>query len=72
MLWKMIIVESSITTTFIKHKHRNTGTSALIHPVSLKKTVSLKPSLGLSVEIWSRFFRLVCFNWVHKSLPASF
>ena len=33
----------NITTTYVEHKHKNTGTSA--------KTGSLKPSFGLSIEI---------------------
>ena len=40
------------TTTYIEQK--NTGTSVLIHPQNA--------SFGLSIEIRSRFSRLVCFN----------
>ena len=39
----------------------NIGASVLIHPGNAKNSI-IKPSFGLSVEIWSQFFRLVCFN----------
>ena len=49
--------------------------SVLIHS-SMKcwKTVSLKPSLGLSVEIRSWFSKLLCFNFEYVTMfsPASF
>ena len=35
------------------------------------KTTSSK-SFGLSVEIWGRFYRLVCFNWVRNKVSMSF
>ena len=57
-------IKNSIKTTYIEHKHKNTGTSVLIHPINFE-TVSLKPSVGLSVEMWSWFCRWACFNWVH-------
>ena len=43
--------------------------SVLIYPQDI---VSLNPSSGLSAEIWSRFSRLVCFNWVHNEVFPSF
>ena len=72
-LWKMIILKDNITTKHIKYKHKNTGTSGKpIHISGLQcfnssrkcwKTVSSKPSFGLSVEIWSQFSSLVCVNY---------
>ena len=58
-------------TTSIEHKQKNTGINSF---TKYWKAASLKPSFRLSVEIWSRFSKLVCFNWVHnfKFLPASF
>ena len=39
----------------------------------LKNSIlSLKPSFGLSIEIWSGFSRLVCFNWVVNEVFTSF
>ena len=37
----------------------------------IHKTVSLKPSFRLSVEMWSRFSELVCFNWVWNEVFTS-
>lgn len=36
------------------------------------KTVWLKPFFGLSIKIWSRFSRLVFFNWVCNKVFTSF
>ena len=51
-----------LTTKYIECKHKNTGTSSfqsfayvnyivLIHALTVEKTVTLKPSFGLSVKI---------------------
>ena len=83
MLQKKIILKDNIVTKCIECKNKNTGTSSCksIHISELLcfnsstkswKTVSLKPSFGLSVEIWKWFSRLVCFNWVQNKILASF
>ena len=76
--------KSNITTECIEYKHKNTRTSSckfisiskLQHQInsSMKcwKTVSLKPSFGLSVERWSWLSRLVCFNWLPPEVFTSF
>ena len=34
---KKIILKGNMTTTYIEHRHKNTGTSVLIHPQNLEK-----------------------------------
>ena len=50
---RYITTKDNITTTYIEQKHKNTGTSVLIHPGQemLKNSISLNPSFGLSLEI---------------------
>ena len=66
----------------MEYKHKNTGTSScksiciselqcFNSSVKCWKAVSLKP-FGVSIEIWSQFHRLVCFDWVHKKVFTSF
>ena len=71
----------NITTRYTEYKHKNTGTTCTsVHISRLQcfnpstkfwKTVSLRPSFGLSVKIWSQFSRLVCFNWVRNEVFTS-
>ena len=74
ILWKKIILKGNMATKYIEYKCKNTGTInckainiSKLHCFSSStkcwKTVSLK-HFGLSVEIWSQFSRLVCFDWV--------
>ena len=35
--YEKIILKDNITTTYIEHKNRNTGTSVLIHPQNVEK-----------------------------------
>ena len=78
-LWKKIILKDNIATKYIEYKHKNTGTSSSksIRIAKLKcfnsstKLVSLKPSFGLSVEIWSQFSRLYCFDGVRNKVFTS-
>ena len=60
---KKTILTGNITM-YIKYKHKNT--------MKCWKTVSLKPSFGLTAEIWSQFSRLVLTEYIAKFLPASF
>ena len=57
MLWKKMILKGNIKIT---HTHTHT------HAHKCWKTISLKPSFGLSFAIWSRLARSVCCNWVYK------
>ena len=41
--------DHSNITTYIEHKHKNTGTSVLVHPQNVEKHYHSKPS-GLFVE----------------------
>ena len=61
---KKIILKDNIATKYIEYKHKTTGASSCksIHISKLQcfnlstkcwKTVSLKSSFGLSVEIWN-------------------
>ena len=86
-LWKKIILKDNIATKYIEYKHKNTGASSsksiriakLIFNLLLifmcfnssTKLVSLKPSFGLSVEIWSQFSRLYCFDGVRNKVFTS-
>ena len=78
-----IILKDNIATNYIEYKHKNTVSSSCksIRISKLQcfnssakcwKIVSWKPSFGLSVETWSRFSRLVCFNWVRNEVFTSF
>ena len=82
MLWKKIILKNNITSKYIKHKHKNTGTSScksiyiskwhcLNSHTKCWKPASLKPSFQLPVAIWSPFSGLICFNGVHKKIFTS-
>ena len=35
--YEKIILKDNITTTYIEHKNRNTGTGVLIHPQNVEK-----------------------------------
>ena len=37
MLQKKTILKGNITTTYIEHKHKNTGNSVLIYPQNVEK-----------------------------------
>ena len=63
-LWKKIILQDNIATKYIEYKHKTSGTSScksicisrlrcFNSSTKYWKTVSLKFSFGLSVEIWS-------------------
>ena len=54
MIWKnheeKIIQNGNITTSYWTYKHKNTGTSVLIHLQNFEKQ-SVKPSFRLFVQI---------------------
>ena len=81
--YKNIILKDNIATKYIEYKHKNTGTSScksigisqlqcFNSSTKCWKPVSLKPSFRLSVKLWSRFPRLVCFNWATNEVFNSF
>ena len=81
-LWRKIILKGNTTIRYTEYKHKNTGASCTSVRTSCLqcfnsfprcwKTVSLKPSFELSAEIWSRFSRLVCFNWKRNKVFTNF
>ena len=78
-----MILKYNVATKDIECKHKNIKTSSCksicISKLQFfnssekrKKTVSIKSSFGLPVEMWSRFSRLVCFNSVRNKIFTSF
>ena len=85
MLWKKIILKGNITARYTEYKHHNNETTCTSVSTSRFneqqysnsstkswKTVSIKSSFGLPVEILSQFSRLIWFNLLLNKVFTSF